>query len=104
MRIPGIINILRLKLNILIVIPSQIPVIAAAGLVKKVSECQGEPIYYKLTYIYITYLQALVQNVHAGKRSRKLMAMPLCMLTCIFSYMLRHPIDMQYLHVYLIIV
>ena len=49
MRIPGIMNILRLKLNILIMIPSQIPVISATGLVKKNSESQEEPIYYKRT-------------------------------------------------------
>ena len=35
MWIPGIINILRLKPNILIINPSQIPVISVTGLVKK---------------------------------------------------------------------
>ena len=35
MRILGIINTLRLKLNILIINPSQIPVISATGLVEK---------------------------------------------------------------------
>ena len=35
MRIQEIMNILRLKLNILIINPSQIPVISATGLVKK---------------------------------------------------------------------
>ena len=44
MRILGIMNILRLKLNILIINPSQIPVITATGLVEK---SQGEPIYYE---------------------------------------------------------
>ena len=35
MRILGIMNILRSKLNILIINPSQIPVISATGLLKK---------------------------------------------------------------------
>ena len=35
MRIPGIMNILRLELNIFIINPSQIPVVSATRLVKK---------------------------------------------------------------------
>ena len=63
MRILGIMNILRLKLNILINNPFQIPVISATGLVaqwylvgKEGPDSQREPIYYKRTFIYLKLL------------------------------------------------
>ena len=50
MRIPGIMNILRLKLKILIINPSQIPVMSAFGLVKKPQRVKESQFIIKYTW------------------------------------------------------
>ena len=52
MRIPGIMNILRLKLNILIINPSQIPVMSAFGLVKKPQRVGESQFIMKYTWSF----------------------------------------------------
>ena len=52
MRIPGIMNILRLKLKILIIIPSQIPVMSAFRLVKKPQKVRESQFIIKYTWSF----------------------------------------------------
>ena len=52
MRIPGIMNILRLKLKILNINPSQIPVMSTFGLVKKPQGVRESQFIIKYTWSF----------------------------------------------------